>query len=71
MKVYSVAPGVIDSDMQAQIRSAVNSDFSSVERFVELKDNGELRTPKHIASLILSNLDKDEVVWSVRDLDNY
>ena len=71
IRIFSVAPGVIDSDMQAEIRTASNSDFSSVDRFKEMKEAGELRSPEHVATMILSNLNQDNVVWSVRDLSDY
>lgn len=48
-KVYSVAPGVIDTDMQAQIRSVDRGDFSSLENFQKLFRQRELRSPADVA----------------------
>ena len=56
--VYAVAPGVIDTDMQVQIRSSLEKDFSAVENFKELKSNNSLFTPKEAAQKLLLLLDK-------------
>jgi benzil reductase ((S)-benzoin forming) len=48
-KVYSVAPGVIDTDMQVQIRATKESSFSSLENFQKLKSEQKLETPERIA----------------------
>jgi benzil reductase ((S)-benzoin forming) len=48
-KVYSVAPGAIDTDMQVQIRATKESSFSSLENFQNLKSEQKLETPERIA----------------------
>lgn len=45
----SLAPGVIDTDMQAAIRATPDANFPLRERFVELKDSGGLTSPKDCA----------------------
>jgi NAD(P)-dependent dehydrogenase (short-subunit alcohol dehydrogenase family) len=45
----SLAPGVIDTDMQAAIRATPDANFSLRERFVELKDSGGLTSPEDCA----------------------
>ena len=52
--VYVISPGVIDTNMQCQIRGANPSDFSSIDRFIKLKEKDELHTPKEVAERILS-----------------
>lgn len=47
--VFSIAPGVIDTPMQTQIRAAKEEDFSTVKRFLELKDNKDLSSSTEIA----------------------
>lgn len=42
LRVASVAPGVIDTDMQAAIRGAAPSDFPLRARFVAMKQDGQL-----------------------------
>ena len=56
--VYALSPGVIDTDMQSQIRSANQEEFSSVENFRELKTSNNLFSPKEAASRLLSLLNK-------------
>jgi benzil reductase ((S)-benzoin forming) len=45
----SLAPGVIDTDMQAAIRATPDANFPLRERFVELKDTGGLTAPEDCA----------------------
>jgi NAD(P)-dependent dehydrogenase (short-subunit alcohol dehydrogenase family) len=49
LHIASVAPGVIDTDMQAQIRAAGAEDFPLRDRFVALKRDGLLATPENTA----------------------
>jgi benzil reductase ((S)-benzoin forming) len=49
IRVFSLAPGVIDTDMQSTIRSADAQDFSSLETFQNLKLNKELISSQEIA----------------------
>lgn len=55
-KVYCVAPGVIDTDMQKYIRNASEEKFSQRQRFVELKENDELFSPEECAGKLLKLL---------------
>src|SRR5690606_16985856 len=71
--VYAVAPGVIDTDMQVQIRSSLQSDFSSVDNFKALKSNKSLFTPKEAAVKLLYLLEKPfdgEVFQDLRKLQS-
>jgi len=58
VEVMSVAPGVIDTDMQYVIRSTSLDRFIHKERFVQMKEKGILVPPdlagKQIARLLLS-----------------
>lgn len=65
IKVLSVAPGVIDTHMQEIIRSADKKDFSSISRFLELKENNELCSPNDVVIKIVDLLrmvENDQVV---------
>ena len=55
-KVCSLAPGVIDTDMQVQLRNACASDFPDQKSFAKLKANGQLSSPDAAASLVLAYL---------------
>lgn len=56
--VYAVAPGVIDTDMQVQIRSTEKQHLSSLENFVEFKNSDSLFSPKTAALRLLKLLKK-------------
>lgn len=55
-KVCSLAPGVIDTDMQVQLRGASASDFADRNTFVGLKMNGQLTSPTDAAARLLAYL---------------
>lgn len=59
-KICSLAPGVIDTDMQVQLRSASASDFPDVERFARLKQDGALTSPDEAAQKVLQWLDRPD-----------
>jgi benzil reductase ((S)-benzoin forming) len=53
VEAVSLAPGVIDTGMQAGVRGAKAEDFADVERFRRMKDEGSLRSPDDVAADIL------------------
>jgi benzil reductase ((S)-benzoin forming) len=53
VEVASIAPGVIDTDMQAVVRSKDEAVFADVERFRAMKQEGKLRTAESVAAEIL------------------
>ena len=55
-KVCSLAPGVIDTDMQVQLRSADATRFPDVGNFVGMKEKGVLSTPGEAAASVLAFL---------------
>lgn len=55
-KVCSVAPGVIDTGMQIQLRNADASRFPDIGRFQALKAQGELSSPAEAAARVLAFL---------------
>ena len=48
VKVYSLAPGIVDTQMQTQIRQAETGQFSQVERFQNYKESGSLAKPETV-----------------------
>jgi len=48
-RAYSIAPGVIDTDMQATIRGTNKADFPMVDKFHEIKTNDSFNTPPYVA----------------------
>lgn len=59
--VLNVDPGVMDTDMQALIRSSHKDDFPAVDYFIHRKESGELRTPDMVAAGIIKILHSDAV----------
>ena len=55
-KVCSLAPGVIDTDMQNQLRSADSDAFPDQSSFVNLKTSGSLTSPEDAAKRVLAVL---------------
>jgi NAD(P)-dependent dehydrogenase (short-subunit alcohol dehydrogenase family) len=57
-KVCSLAPGVIDTDMQAQLRDADPDAFPDRQNFANLKTGGQLTSPQDAATRVLAWLDR-------------
>ncbi|WP_298923468.1 SDR family NAD(P)-dependent oxidoreductase [uncultured Ramlibacter sp.] len=70
-RVVALAPGVIDTDMQVQLRSADAGGFPDVGTFIGLKDKGVLDTPQSAAQKVLAYLARPDFgsnpVADVRD----
>lgn len=56
LRVCSLAPGVIDTDMQAQIRQTPESKFPAVSRFQDMHRQGMLADAAHTAHVTLKLL---------------
>jgi benzil reductase ((S)-benzoin forming) len=52
LRAYSIAPGVIDTDMQAMIRSTSKEDFPMVDQFLEMKATDSFNTSPFVAQKI-------------------
>jgi len=59
VRISSVRPGVIDTDMQATIRASKEEDFKDVQRFIAYKESGELLSPESVADRMLELLLSD------------
>ena len=53
LRICSLAPGVIDTNMQAEIRGSGEEQFPMREKFEDLKRNGQLSTPEQCATQLL------------------
>ncbi len=73
VQAISFGPGIMDTDMQAQIRSQDESSFKDVEMFRGFKDDGALRQPENVAKLLLKVLHTDELepglITDVKELE--
>ncbi len=67
-RVLCVAPGIVQTAMQAEIRETPERDFPEVARFIELHEGGALRTPKEVAGELWALLERDVPNGSVLDL---
>jgi NAD(P)-dependent dehydrogenase (short-subunit alcohol dehydrogenase family) len=70
-RIVSLAPGVIATDMQAQLRQADPSAFPDRAAFVNLHQQGQLSSPEDAAAKVLAWLDRADfgsaAVADVRD----
>ncbi len=70
-RIVSLAPGVIDTDMQSDLRSGDASGFPERDGFVRMKDSGALTSPTDAAKRVLTYLARadfgSQVVADVRD----
>ena len=57
-KAVALAPGVIDTEMQAEMRNADAADFPERERVAAMKEKGLLDTPKTAADKVLNYLER-------------
>lgn len=53
LRICSLAPGVIDTNMQEQIRGSGVEQFPLRDKFEDLKRNGQLATPEQCATQLL------------------
>lgn len=70
-KVCSLAPGVIDTDMQVQLRSSDPGQFPDVGHFTAMKEQGALASPEEAARRVIAYLMRPDFgsnpVGDVRD----
>lgn len=72
VRVFSIAPGVVDTGMQKQIRKVPKKDFSEKQRFIDMKANGLLAPADETARNILRIMEHPDkyprTCLDVRDL---
>ncbi len=73
VEVISFAPGVVDTEMQSEIRSTDEEDFINLPRFKEMHETGVLQDSdtvgKFIADYLQSDRFEDGGVVDIRDFD--
>jgi len=69
-RIFSVAPGIVDTKMQDEIRKVSEEAFKDVERFKNYKQTNALSSPESVADKILKLIaspdDFSEVLLDVR-----
>jgi benzil reductase ((S)-benzoin forming) len=70
IRYFAISPGVIDTQMQDQIRKSSKEDFSNIKRFKELKENNLLLSPELVAERLYKLIENpgkfQEVVVDLR-----
>ena len=62
VKVLSFDPGIIDTDMQNEIRKSNVEDFSQLERFKEFHKKGSLLTAEFVAVKLIKLLEENSFI---------
>ncbi len=72
-KIYAVAPGIVDTRMQDEIREIHTEDFSRVEEFIDYKKKDKLASPDTVAEKLIRVLentkDYPDTLLSLRDIN--
>lgn len=72
IKTINLAPGIIDTNMQDEIRRADEANFTNIKHFVEYKNNGDLAHPtttaKQVMIFLLDEKLMENTLCSVKDL---
>ncbi|BEG74355.1 SDR family oxidoreductase [Achromobacter xylosoxidans] len=71
-RVVSLAPGIVDTDMQVAIRASDPKSFPALAKFQDFHASGKLSSPANVASRILAYLDRDDFgTTEIDDIRNY
>jgi len=65
IKVFSIAPGIVDTKMQETLRESQPEDFPDLSKFIEYKKKGQLLTTDVVARKILDVVEKPEIHQNV------
>jgi benzil reductase ((S)-benzoin forming) len=72
-RIYSIAPGVIDTSMQEQIRQSDKHSFSNLARFTEFKESNQLESAENVAKKIITFIFSENPFkygrYDIRDLE--
>jgi len=68
VRVLAVAPGTVDTDMQARMRASSEADFPARAKFVTLHQEGQLSDPQDVARRVWDLLERDLDNGAVVDL---
>lgn len=69
VKVTSIAPGIIDTEMQSTIRSHSEEYFPNVDRFIDYKNTGKLSSPETTAAALINYLHSEKMgTFAITDI---
>jgi benzil reductase ((S)-benzoin forming) len=60
--MIAIAPGVVDTAMQSQIRQTRQDDFRDVDRFMKLHEQGKLASPDAVAERLIEFFHQDDLI---------
>ncbi|MFC0014946.1 MULTISPECIES: SDR family NAD(P)-dependent oxidoreductase [Allobacillus] len=60
------SPGIMDTEMQTEIRGSFTQNFKDVEKFKQFKQEGQLRSPTEVAELLFQLIHKRDAIESGR-----
>lgn len=73
VKYYALSPGIIDTSMQEEIRSASRENFSNIDQFRSFKSQNQLSTPEEVARKVIHMINHTDrfldVLQDVREFD--
>lgn len=61
VRIISISPGVVDTQMQQEIRTTPREHFQDIDRFISLKEDGKLQDPDAVARRVLDLIHNDEI----------
>lgn len=71
IKIFSVSPGIIDTEMQAEIRKSDAKNFNSIQKFKDYKVDNKLSSSAHVANKFWYLLQNEnyfnEIIQDVRN----
>jgi benzil reductase ((S)-benzoin forming) len=72
IKIYSIAPGIVDTPMQDEIRKVNSSDFPIVGNFINYKNSGSLSSPEEVSKKLIDFINNSKkhknVIYDVREI---
>ncbi|WP_052131514.1 SDR family NAD(P)-dependent oxidoreductase [Planococcus sp. CAU13] len=73
IKVLSIAPGIIDTAMQEEIRGSSEADFPLIDNFKSYKEQGMLSTPEETAEKLVRLMEREDFVnlGTITDIRDY
>jgi len=68
VKIVSLSPSIMDTQMQAEIRGTEKEDFKQVERFIEFKKEGKLLSTDFVAEKVIKLLREEYTQGGIIDV---
>lgn len=60
--ILAFSPGVIDTEMQREIRSTSKEQFADVDKFKQMKQEGSLRAPHEVAAVLMDLINQPKEI---------